>query len=299
MDGDWTLDEAGLLDEAEGLALAWAPQPELNARMRHVLVEWMLDVCIKFYGKDLLDQECDIFSLSVQILDSFLAIYPNVARARFQLVGVAAMMLSSKMLVVCPAGVRDWVYICDKAYTRKQVVDMERLVHQRLRGRMHMLCVPQRFLERLRADGLAPPASPADAFHVASAHVTSATGLLPTVVAAIAVGARRARMLPGACAALRVSEAEAQHHLSDFAARCASELRGTLTSLLKLHTALGVRDEDPWEPPEDAAMAEEQEVPAETAAAEQAEEPTVQSSSIVKTVLRAIVSAVVGNVAAP
>ena len=42
-------------------------------------------------------------------------------RADWQLVGVTGMMLASKYEEIYPPEVRDFVYICDNAYTRDQV----------------------------------------------------------------------------------------------------------------------------------------------------------------------------------
>ena len=51
---------------------------------------------------------------------------PNLLHFPTQLVGVTALMLAAKYEEIYPPEVRDYVYICDNAYTREQIVQMER-----------------------------------------------------------------------------------------------------------------------------------------------------------------------------
>jgi G2/mitotic-specific cyclin-B, other len=53
-----------------------------------------------------------------------------------QLVGVTALMLAAKYEEIYPPEVRDYVYICDNAYTREQIVQMEQLILSKLNFRL-------------------------------------------------------------------------------------------------------------------------------------------------------------------
>lgn len=68
--------------------------------------------------------------LTVNLIDRFLAVQP-VLRKKLQLVGVTAMLLASKYEEVSVPVVEDLILISDKAYSRKDVLDM---VHHILLG---------------------------------------------------------------------------------------------------------------------------------------------------------------------
>ena len=49
-----------------------------------------------------------------------------------QLVGVTGLMLASKYEEIYPPEIRDYVYICDNAYTRDQILKMEQTMLDKL-----------------------------------------------------------------------------------------------------------------------------------------------------------------------
>lgn len=61
--------------------------------------------------------------LTVNIIDRFLE-KQSVVRKKLQLVGMTAMLLACKYEEVSVPIVEDFVLISDKAYTRKEVLDM-------------------------------------------------------------------------------------------------------------------------------------------------------------------------------
>ena len=61
---------------------------------------------------------------------------PNLLHFPTQLVGVTALMLAAKYEEIYPPEVRDYVYICDNAYTREQIVQMEQLILAKLNFRL-------------------------------------------------------------------------------------------------------------------------------------------------------------------
>lgn len=67
--------------------------------------------------------------LTVNLIDRFLAVQP-VERKRLQLVGVTAMLLACKYEEVSVPVVEDLVSISDRAYSRKEVLEM--VVHKML-----------------------------------------------------------------------------------------------------------------------------------------------------------------------
>lgn len=70
-------------------------QPEINEKMRLILVEWLIDVHVRF------ELNPETFYLTVNILDRFLSVMP-VPRKELQLVGLSALLMSSKYEEIWP-----------------------------------------------------------------------------------------------------------------------------------------------------------------------------------------------------
>ncbi|KAG9146482.1 hypothetical protein Leryth_011772 [Lithospermum erythrorhizon] len=92
-------------------------QFDINERMRGILIDWLIEVHYKF---ELMDET---LYLTVNLIDRFLAIQ-NVVRKKLQLVGLTAMLLACKYEEVSVPVVEDLILISDKAYNRKEVLDM-------------------------------------------------------------------------------------------------------------------------------------------------------------------------------
>ena len=93
-------------------------QPSISARMRAILVDWLVEVHMKFK----LHQET--LYLAVNLVDRFLA-KKEVPRKNLQLVGVTSLMIAAKYEEIYPLDQDQLVYICDNAYTRDDLLDME------------------------------------------------------------------------------------------------------------------------------------------------------------------------------
>src|SRR5690606_26512053 len=63
--------------------------------------------------------------LCVHILDRYLQM-TQVPRAKLQLVGVTALLIACKYEEIYPPELRDCVYITDAAYTKEEILEMER-----------------------------------------------------------------------------------------------------------------------------------------------------------------------------
>ena len=115
-------------------------QPDVNEKMRAILIDWMVDVHLKFKlgGETLF--------LAVNVVDRFLE-KEVIARQKLQLVGVAALLIASKYDEIYPPEIKDFVYISDNAYTKPEVISMEQKV---LRALGYDLNFPSsyRFLQR-------------------------------------------------------------------------------------------------------------------------------------------------------
>ena len=92
--------------------------------------------------------------LTIQLIDRFLA-KKQTNRKNLQLVGITAMLLASKYEEIWSPEVKDFVFISDKAYTKEQLLQMERVMLNTLKYRLtvpthyHFLL---RYLKAAKAD---------------------------------------------------------------------------------------------------------------------------------------------------
>ncbi|XP_027356695.1 G2/mitotic-specific cyclin-2-like [Abrus precatorius] len=123
-------------------------QFDINEKMRATLVDWLIEVHYKF---ELLEET---LFLTVNLIDRFLE-RQAVIRKKLQLVGVTAMLIACKYEEVSVPTVEDFILITDKAYTRNEVLNMEKLMVNTLQFK---LSVPtpyvfmRRFLKAAHSD---------------------------------------------------------------------------------------------------------------------------------------------------
>lgn len=93
-------------------------QTEINAEMRSILVNWLIEVHEKFKYK-----ESTLF-LCIMLIDRYLS--KNVIkRANFQLVGIASLYISCKHEEVNLPNPRDFLFITENAYSFEELYQME------------------------------------------------------------------------------------------------------------------------------------------------------------------------------
>mmetsp|Transcript_6030 Transcript_6030/g.12218 ORF Transcript_6030/g.12218 Transcript_6030/m.12218 type:complete len:352 (-) Transcript_6030:288-1343(-) len=96
-------------------------QPDINGKMRAILVDWLIDVHSKF---KLMPKT---LHLTISILDRFLD-RKSLVRQKLQLLGITAMLLASKHEEMYAPETQDFVYISDKSYTKNDIFKMETLI---------------------------------------------------------------------------------------------------------------------------------------------------------------------------
>ncbi|XP_022740327.1 G2/mitotic-specific cyclin-2-like isoform X2 [Durio zibethinus] len=106
-----------------------AQQSDINEKMRAILIDWLIEVHDKF------DLMGETLFLTVNLIDRFLS-QQTVVRKKLQLVGLVAMLLACKYEEVSVPVVGDLILISDKAYSRKEVLEMERLMVNTLQFNM-------------------------------------------------------------------------------------------------------------------------------------------------------------------
>ncbi|KAL5154731.1 G2/mitotic-specific cyclin S13-6 [Glycine soja] len=160
-------------------------QPEINERMRAILVDWLIDVHTKF------ELSLETLYLTINIIDRFLAV-KTVPRRELQLVGISAMLMASKYEEIWPPEVNDFVCLSDRAYTHEQILAMEKTILNKLEW---TLTVPTPFVFLVRFIKAAVPDQELENM----AHFMSELGMMnyatlmycPSMVAASAVFAAR------------------------------------------------------------------------------------------------------------
>ena len=140
------------VDASEGghvpAAAAAVVQPHITPRMRAVLVDWLVDVALYFSLED------DVLHAAVGVMDRFLSAPARrgpMPKARFQLLGITALFLATKLgssarsgTAALPVGaphprtlsVRAAADVTDNTFSAAQVREMEREIVEALRFRM-------------------------------------------------------------------------------------------------------------------------------------------------------------------
>ncbi|XP_018462120.1 cyclin-B1-3 [Raphanus sativus] len=96
-------------------------QTEINEKMRSILVDWLVDVHVKF------DLSPETLYLTINIIDRFLSL-KTIPRRELQLLGVSALLIASKYEEIWPPQVNDLVYVTDNTYQSKQILVMEKTI---------------------------------------------------------------------------------------------------------------------------------------------------------------------------
>ncbi|KAG9338948.1 hypothetical protein JZ751_024338 [Albula glossodonta] len=115
-------------------------QPDLNKDMRGILVDWMVEVQENF------ELNHETLYLAVKLTDHYLSC-TVVMRESLQLIGSTSMLIASKFEERCPPCIDDFLYICDDAYKREELIAMEVNILQALKFDIN-IPVPYRFLRR-------------------------------------------------------------------------------------------------------------------------------------------------------
>ncbi|KAL2320619.1 hypothetical protein Fmac_029588 [Flemingia macrophylla] len=160
-------------------------QPEINEKMRAILIDWLIDVQSKF------ELSLETLYLTITIIDRFLAV-KTVPRRDLQLVGISAMLIASKYEEIWPPQVDDFVCLSDRAYTHEQILVMEKTILGKLEW---TLTVPTPFVFLVRFVKASVPDQELENM----AHFLSELGMMnyetlmycPSMVAASAVFAAR------------------------------------------------------------------------------------------------------------
>jgi len=118
-------------------------QDHINSRMRIILIEWLVDVSIKFKLKQ------DTVFLTVHLIDRYLSLR-KITRAKYQLLAASCLFIACKFEEIYYPELRDIIYICDKAYSGNEIIQMESEILRTLEYKI-VPVFPSRFLQIISA----------------------------------------------------------------------------------------------------------------------------------------------------
>lgn len=95
-----------------------ANQNDINEKMRAILIDWLVDVNVKF------KLVSEALFMTINLIDRYLS-HKQVTRHKLQLVGVSALLIACKYEEIYPPALKEFVTICDKAYNADQILEME------------------------------------------------------------------------------------------------------------------------------------------------------------------------------
>ena len=98
-------------------------QSDINEKMRAILVDWLIEVHHKFQF------EQETLHLTINLIDRYLS-RKVIQKERFQLLGVACLLISAKYEEIYREEISDFIYITDYAYTIADLIRMEKEVLQ-------------------------------------------------------------------------------------------------------------------------------------------------------------------------
>ena len=93
-------------------------QKDINEQMRAILMDWLIEVHYRFRLKS------ETLYQTVWIIDTYLSMYP-IIRARLQLLGIAALLISCKSQEIYYPQLNELIDITDGAYIKEELTQME------------------------------------------------------------------------------------------------------------------------------------------------------------------------------
>ena len=94
-------------------------QPEINEKMRAILIDWLIDVNNKFNFRE------ETLFITINIIDSYLS-KKKIKRCNLQLLGVTALFIACKQNEIIFRRLKEYAYITDNAYDINDILNMEK-----------------------------------------------------------------------------------------------------------------------------------------------------------------------------
>ena len=93
-------------------------QTDINNKMRAILIDWLIDVHLKFNFKQ------ETLYITIFIIDAYLSI-KRIERSNFQLLGITALFIACKQNEILFRKISEYAFITDNAYKEEDIKIME------------------------------------------------------------------------------------------------------------------------------------------------------------------------------
>lgn len=118
------------LPEYERDAMMFERHPNLQPRMRAILVDWLNEVC------EVYKLHRETLYLAIDYVDRYLTKVTDVQKSRLQLVGVTALFVASKTEEIYPPKLSEFSFITDGACSEQEILKQELIILQVLQWKM-------------------------------------------------------------------------------------------------------------------------------------------------------------------
>ncbi|KAL1129550.1 hypothetical protein AAG570_012495, partial [Ranatra chinensis] len=109
-------------DETKRDPVLFLRHPNLQPRMRAVLLEWIIEVC------DVYKLHRETYYLAMDYLDRYLGLTRNVPKVQLQLIGISCLLIASKVEEIYPPKVSEFAYVTDGACSEDDIIKMELII---------------------------------------------------------------------------------------------------------------------------------------------------------------------------
>lgn len=199
-------------------------QKEITAKMRTIVVDWLVEVHHHFKLKT------ETLFLNINIIDRYLSLI-NVPKKELQLVAICSMSLACKYEEVSHPKVKDFLDISDKFYNRSQFIAREKDIVEKLQWNF-TVTTPYVFLVRLiRASIVQDKEMENMAFYLAELGLANYYVMVlfsPSQIAAAAVYSAR-------CILNRIQYWN--QYLQNLSGYCKEEIKDCAKLLVRIHTS--------------------------------------------------------------
>ena len=100
-------------------------QKDINEKMRAILIDWLIDIHYNFNLKK------ETLFQTIWLIDTYIS-YEQIPRSKFQLLGIACLLISCKYNEVYYPRIIEFINITAKAYEIKELLKMEQDILKRL-----------------------------------------------------------------------------------------------------------------------------------------------------------------------
>jgi len=114
--------ESGMY-KRKGAQQTLSRHPHLQARMRAILMDWLIEVC------EVYRLHRETFYLAVDFIDRYLGVAEvAVPKNRLQLIGITCLFIGAKIEEIYPPKLQEFAYVTDGACTEEEILQMELVV---------------------------------------------------------------------------------------------------------------------------------------------------------------------------